>query len=103
MKTIWKFELPIENDVVIEMPEDSILLSVQTKDGDLFIWAQVDTDKPKTKNRFRIVGTGTEVDISPSLRFVGTVHMKHGDVLHVFLDTTYFLQVKTSDVRNSLR
>ena len=85
-KTIWKYNVVVEDDFVLSMPKGAQVLTVQVqhqvkygKEGDVTfmrdgkwisppvkisegdvpaLWAIVDPDAPKEERKFRLVGTG---------------------------------------------
>ena len=85
-QSIWKFELPVEDEVSVEMPRGSRVLSVGVQGVRIFLWALCPTGRvPKEVRRFAIRGTGHPADGVSRNGFIGTV-MLHGDALvfHVF-------------------
>ncbi len=80
--SIWKFPLPIADEIEVDMPGFSLNLAVQLQGNDIFLWAIVDPDTPKIPKRFCIVGTGHPFNPSNKL-YVGTVQ-KDGFVWHIF-------------------
>lgn len=86
MQTIWKFPLEVTDEQIIEMPDKSTILSIQTQFGNPCIWALVNPDADKTKRRFFIFGIGHNVEIEEGLiRHIGTFQMQEGRlVFHVF-------------------
>lgn len=84
MKTIYKYEIPIDDEFEIETHANSHPLSVQMQNGVPMIWLMVDTDSPLSKQTFYLVGTGNPIthDVSRML-FVGTIQM-WPMVWHVF-------------------
>jgi len=81
MTTIWKFELPIEDQPSIDMPIGARILSVGVQnaatDRKLMLWAYIPKTEVKTETRyFFVLGTGNPIpwDLSESA-FVGTVQM----------------------------
>jgi hypothetical protein len=84
MKTIWKYEIPIEEKFEISMPIMARILSVQNQQRVPQMWCLVDSDKPVKTRKFIIVGTGHEV-MHGNLTYIGTF-LVHGDmlVLHLF-------------------
>lgn len=89
IQTIWKFELPIDDDVTVTMPRHSVVLCVQEQNGRLCLWARVSPDATKVARRFQIVGTGHPCDQVRG-KYVGTaqVRVPEGPMLvwHVFDD-----------------
>ena len=91
MKTIWKFECPIADEVVIHMPLGSQILCVQMQHNVPCIWALVDDAMPKLIHNFAWRGTGHPCDnLKPrhhesEPRYIGTVQMHNGSlVFHLF-------------------
>ena len=82
---IWKFELPIDNRVDIEMPVISRPLSVTLQGDTPFLWALVDPSSGRQKTRFHVVGTGHSAShVNPS-NFIDTILMADGAlVFHIF-------------------
>lgn len=59
MKTVWKFELPVQDDVTVSMPQGAIVLDVQSAHaGMLTLWAIVHPDEPTEDRAFHVRGTG---------------------------------------------
>lgn len=58
-KQVWKF--PILRDRQIEMPEGADIITLMVQDGTACIWAIVDTEAPKVKRTFLVVGTGHDI------------------------------------------
>ena len=86
MRTIWKFELPIEDEVSIDMPEGAEIIHIGNQRGRLCIWADVLTDVLSCKRNFIIVGTSDEIARKfKYLKHIGTVFFENGDIVfHVF-------------------
>ena len=81
---IFKYPLEITDTQIVSMPEGAKLLSVAYIDAQLYLWALVDTDRPKVRRSIEIYGTGHPCH-SWATVFVGTViDPIHGLVWHVF-------------------
>lgn len=87
--TIWKYIL--KPTCTIEMPEGSLILSVQAQlqaDGvleEVCMWVLVDPDLPKVPREFVVYGTGHPVRDDRVEKFLGTVQLSGGKlVFHVF-------------------
>lgn len=76
--TIWRFELPVTDRPVIDMPQGARVLGAPPSERSsrrdcIEIWAEVDDpDAPLEYREFRIVGTGNGMPDDCG-RFVGTV------------------------------
>ena len=83
MKTIWKYLLDSDN-VVLSMPSGADILSVQTQNDGICLWARVSPDAPATTRRFRIAPTGRWIDFE-MISFLGTVQQFNGSLVwHIF-------------------
>lgn len=85
MKTIWKFPFKITDHLEIQMPEDSLFLSVAEQNGQACIWCEVQPDKPTRLVRFELRGTGHPFDGSEGY-FLGSFQiLSESLVFHLFL------------------
>jgi len=81
-RTIWKYTLPIQDSVALEMPSSSQCLCVAVQNGALCLWALVTPGTARVKRLIKIYGTGLP---GPSFHesYVGTVQLGPF-VWHVF-------------------
>jgi hypothetical protein len=88
MKKIWKYKLEITDNVVLEMPRNAEILTVQMQGETPMIWALVDTENNIEKRSFKIIGTGNPVpDLARHLsrKYINTFQMMEGRlVFHLF-------------------
>ena len=56
--TIWKYPIPVEDSLILEIPEGGEILSVMTQNGEAQMWVRVDPSRTLETRRFRVVGTG---------------------------------------------
>ena len=87
MKTIWKFPVPIQDTIRVSMPVGAKILCAQMQQGNPYIWALVDSQKPIEEVSFLWRGTGhpTEDEVGFLHHYVGTVQMADGNlVFHLF-------------------
>ncbi len=70
MRTVWKFLVPWAGST--EMPLGAEILSVQYQDGNICMWAEVETTMPNIDRHFSIIGTGGEVP-GFGAKHIGTV------------------------------
>lgn len=78
---IFKYELPFEGIVCIQLPKYTQVLTVVIQQGRLYIWALVDPDEKTEQKTFRIAGTGNL--IRGNWKFIGTIFIET-QVFHVF-------------------
>lgn len=85
-RRVYKYELPIDDHVIVEMPTGAKILSVHEQHGSVQIWALVDPSEARTQKRaFRIAGTGHPIEYTDQFAFIGSVHLNYGAlVFHVF-------------------
>jgi hypothetical protein len=85
MRVVYKYPLEIVDEQHVKMPMGAQLLSVQDQNGDLCLWALVDTTAALTQRKIRIAGTGHAVATPGPGAFIGTVQQMKGAVVwHVF-------------------
>ena len=80
MDTIWKFELKL--DQIVMMPVGSEIIKAGAQGESIFIWAIVNTEAKKEHRRFKVVPTGGAIFRS-DLVFLDTVFIGPY-VFHVF-------------------
>lgn len=84
MRTIWKYEIPLRQDITLEMPQGAKILSVQTQGDQPVLWAEVVNTKPMETRYFVLVGTGKHVPTYAS-KFLGTLQFEGGTyVFHLY-------------------
>jgi hypothetical protein len=82
-KKIWKFDIPIQDVVVLPMPVGAEVLSVGMQGaGSLCLWAIVQPMAPSQERVFYVCGTGNSLSGGEG-RFIGTVQTDYF-VWHVF-------------------
>lgn len=83
MRTIWKFPLEI-GETTVEMPNASLVLSVQVQQGSLALWAEVDPGQSRVRRRFTVYGTGHSMPENPG-RYLCTFQAHDGKFVgHVY-------------------
>lgn len=95
---VWKFALPLADEVEVEMPEGSVPVSLglQTIGGGItlpngqqqvavVLWAAVASDAPKRSHRFFWRATGQPLGEAAQGQFVGTMPIPGGPEFHLFL------------------
>lgn len=86
MKTIWKYELEIKDEHILEIPSPAIPLGFQVQYGKPVLWCLVDPEKGMVKKRFRMAGTGHEILFTlEELNYIGTIQLLGGNLIyHLF-------------------
>jgi len=87
LKTIWKYEIKIQDKFSLDLPINHKILSFQEHGGRCYIWVlnfSIDIDCT-VKTNFRIVGTGQDIDF-PTCTYIGTV-INGFFVWHLFLES----------------
>ena len=84
-QTIWKFDIDVDDEQQIKMPQLAELLSVQPQKGSVCIWALVNPDNPIVDRNIIMSGTGHDLSDRLLGKFLGTFQITNGDlVFHVF-------------------
>lgn len=84
MKTIWKFELGIEDRRLLEIPIGAEVLAVQVQGSTPCMWALVDPDAEREVRDFIMCGTGHVIP-DVELKHLGTYQLYSGNFVgHVF-------------------
>lgn len=85
MHTVFKWEIPTMDDIVVPMPKDARILAVDVQNETPCLWALVDAAAPRQDRRFRLAGTGHPIDNPDELTHIGTFLMHGGRlVFHLF-------------------
>jgi len=84
MKTIYKYQIPIEDSFIIDLPAKAQILSVQMQGNRPFIWAMVNPNNSIEEFKFRLYGTGHPIK-DMAVQYIGTFQMMQGSlVYHLF-------------------
>ena len=77
MKTIYKYPLKVTDSQYLQLPRGCHVLSAGNQDGELVLWAQVDTDQPLVPHQVLIYGTGRPFELPGhrAYRYLNTVQM----------------------------
>ena len=91
MKTIFKYDVPINDYFIQEIPEGAEFLTAFEQGSEAQMWFVVDTDKPLVEKKFRIFGTGAKMPdtyewkTDPYLNYLTTFPMENGNLIwHLF-------------------
>ncbi len=80
--TIWKFPLPVGDEVGVVMPAGGRVLTVAAQGDVMVLWAIVDPGAPFVERAFEVRGTGHP--LGEVGEYVGTALLVSGLVFHVF-------------------
>lgn len=86
MRTVYKYEIPITDWTEIQATRHAKVLSAGMQNDHLYAWVLVDTEHEPQKFRFRVAGTGHDLDTLDHVNapdFVGTVFLETL-VFHIF-------------------
>lgn len=73
MKTIYKYPLNLADRQSVDLPENSKILHVDfDPNGQICLWAEIDTDKVQQRRTIYIFGTGHDID-REDVAHIGTV------------------------------
>ena len=82
-KAVWKYEVPVRDEVALQMPQGAKLLHFGLQQEQQCLWALVSPCAPRRVRRFRLAGTGHP--IAEAGEYVGTVlRVKDRIVFHLF-------------------
>ena len=79
--TIYKYPLKITDTQVIKLPFNSRILTVQSQNGGVCLWAQVEENNTdKEEHTIDIFGTGHPMD-DKERNYIGTVQTNGGSLV----------------------
>jgi len=87
MRTIWKAKLKASQEMVLEVPRESVFLDVQLQHGVPVLWFEVDTDLPMEERSLYLATTGSELPEDRNLAYVATFQSGDGTLVFHLFDT----------------
>ncbi len=86
LRRVYKYPLRIDDETEVMMPMGAQVLAVQEQQGCPCIWALVDPNAISTRRRFRIAGTGHDIQWRDGhMIHRGTFQLRAGAlVFHLF-------------------
>lgn len=85
MRKIYKYPVEVADIQTILLPLGAQILTVQEQNGQPYIWAIVDTETDSEPRRFRLYGTGHNIETDNVLKYIGTFQLLCGRlVYHLF-------------------
>jgi hypothetical protein len=85
MRTIWKYEIPIADKFVLQMPITAKILTTQIQNGLPVMWAVVNTEEKLKERTFYLFGTGHRFPEEHNVRYINTFQID-SFVGHLFED-----------------
>jgi hypothetical protein len=85
-KQIWKYTIE-PNEIMLEMPKDAQILTVQNQNEEPCIWALVNPENEKESRHFELYGTGHDIhyDMGIERKYINTFQLMGGAfVYHLF-------------------
>lgn len=83
MKRIYKYAIPVQDQITLELPLSAEILTIQMQKSEPQMWVLCNPDAIKIERYFYLYGTGMEV--REGLRYRGTFQMLNGGlVFHLF-------------------
>jgi hypothetical protein len=85
---IFKYKIPVTDEVSISLPKGATLLSVKEQNDGIVLYAEINPDEMKmVQYDFRIVGTGHRYKFDRRFyKFLDTVKLYGGQLMfHVFV------------------
>ena len=86
MRTVWKYDIPKEQDFHINLPKGAEFLTIALQGTEPKMWFLVNDKKELFETRhFKLIGTGIPIDESLNLQYLGTFLVWNDTiVIHVF-------------------
>jgi hypothetical protein len=79
------FDLPIDAKVLcVKSTVVNNLSTAHIDENQLFMWVQLDAEKPKVKRTFVVYGTGWEIEHPENIKYVGTCFTENEYVWHIY-------------------
>jgi len=86
MKTVWKYELQIQDQQSVLLPAGAEVLTVAVQNGVPCLWATVDPSRGTKVAVVQMRGTGHPMDFEGDAEYVGTLFLHDGKlVFHVWV------------------
>lgn len=86
-KVIYKYPIPLNDTILLQLPKNAEILFVETQNGDPFIWCLINPELELVPRYFHLYGTGMEIeeDTLHENVYVGTFKLANERlILHLF-------------------
>ena len=85
IRRVYKYALDIDDETSITMPAGARILTVQEQGGEPQVWALIDPANEPCTYRFRLAGTGHDIEWKDGMVHRGTFQLRGGAlVFHLF-------------------
>lgn len=86
MKTIWKYELMIHDEQIVDLPKNAEILTIQNLQGNQCLWALVSPANETEPRTIVCRDTGHDIDFPNfTLQYISSAQFYNGDVVfHYF-------------------
>lgn len=88
MKKVWKYDIPLHGDFILELPDDAKVLCIKEQKGQPKMWMSVPQDtKHMKKFKYKVLMTGEAYDEDLIGQYVGSFQIEadaHTYVGHLF-------------------
>ncbi len=74
MKAVWKYQFPITDRFILQMPEEARILTAFIQEGKPCLWVEVETKAYSVSHKFAVVGTGNPLP-SEEINWIATFSM----------------------------
>ena len=85
MKTIWKYQLDVDDEQSLEIPKGAQLLKIEAQHDVPCLWALVESQEETETIRLLTFGTGHNASGTSELTYLGSYQLRSGNFVgHVF-------------------
>jgi hypothetical protein len=87
MRTIYKYSFEVKDIQRVYLPLEAEILTVQSQQGNPYMWALVDPENKLVERVFEVFGTGHPIqeDMGTDRKYIGTFQLQDGFlVFHLF-------------------
>ncbi|KKM02710.1 hypothetical protein LCGC14_1781710 [marine sediment metagenome] len=79
--TIKRYEIPFNATIRLQIPESAQILHFGCETGKVFVWMQIDPDRPNKTRGFAVLETSTK--INSAWEYIGTCDVS-GVIWHLY-------------------
>jgi hypothetical protein len=86
-KVIYKYPIPLNDTILLQLPKNAEILFVETQNGDPFIWCLINPELELEPRYFYLYGTGHIIEDEEGYQkiYIGTFKLLNDSlILHLF-------------------